>query len=80
MELQMVPGDWTDVCEMLTKCRQPMREVIPLSAWDLTHYMLIECKNGTIVLKFNGYHIKEMDVSTKSIAELEKELGRHVLN
>lgn len=75
MEVQMVPGDWRDVCEMLNKCRQPMHEVVPLHCWDLTHYMLIECKSGTMVLKFNGYDIEEMDVSTKSIAELEKELG-----
>lgn len=74
MEVQMVPGDWTDVCNLLRKCQQSATMIFPDKPWK-DSYQVVEGKNGTIVFRFSGLNIKEISVSTKSIAELEKELG-----
>lgn len=72
---EMRPGDWTDIFNVLNKSKQPMSMVNPQHPWE-DSYLITEGHNGTIVFCFNGYDIKSIDVSTKSLRELTDELNR----
>ena len=79
MTIEPRPGDLTDVKQMLIKCRQTAMltsENNPCNKWKKDTYLLVKAKNGTVIFRFDGYDIKEIDVSTKSVEEVCKDISK----
>lgn len=70
MTIEPMPGDWTDVVSILNKCKQPAKAI---SGKD--SYLLVKVKNGTVIFRFRGMTLKEIDISTKSLDEVYKSLS-----